>query len=182
MISFFSCFTTQVSLTFIPSKRDTALKGLKALTVRKERTNVKSVSRNTQTSEIWNLIQKKKKHIIWLINVYSDVKLLEPAVDYALGRHVNLVQSRNESRSVETTLIPLRTILKDSSTYHNYQRIQAIPARRKIANYSQANDFKNKLQSEGKSKQVIQGIQHFFKHGLARKVNIFKDLEAKDTK
>ena len=33
------------------------------------------------------------------------------AVDYALGRHVNLVQSRNESRSVETTLIPLRTTL-----------------------------------------------------------------------
>lgn len=33
------------------------------------------------------------------------------AVDYALGRRVNLVQSRNESRSVETTLIPLRTTL-----------------------------------------------------------------------
>ena len=57
------------------------------------------------------IIQKKKKQIIWWINVYSDVKLLEPAVDYALGRHVNLVQSRNESRSVETTLIPLRTTL-----------------------------------------------------------------------
>ena len=38
----------------------------------------------------------------------SDVKLLEPAVYYALGRHVNLVQSRNESRSEETTLIPAK--------------------------------------------------------------------------
>ena len=44
-------------------------------------------------------------------------RLLEPAVDYALGRHVNLVQSRNESRSVETTLIPLRRTLDQVLTH-----------------------------------------------------------------